>query len=136
MKIHWKNQTAILLLTILATVSDTAAKPEKPQSIQNFHRAEFMLMNLNRGMDSAGTHLLTSEKATRQMIRDLDKSVRQMEQVNREFAKFKGRPDDHFLGTAPEQVRKAMQTAQQLEKELDAAREELKSSIQISLTLD
>lgn len=136
MKIHRKNPAIILLLVILAAPATALAKPEKPQNMPNFHRAEFMLMNLNRGIDSAGTHLLASEKATRQMIKELDKSIRQMEQVNKEFAKFKGRPDDRFLGSAPELVQKALQTAQQLEKELDAAREELKSSIQISLAVD
>lgn len=127
----------LILLSVLAAFSwSTAVQAgQKPVKAANFSREEFMIINLNRGTDSAGFHISNSLKGTRSMVRDLDKGLRQMEQVDKAYAKSKGRPDDRFLQNSSERLKKALETAQKLEIELEEAREELKSSIQQSLIM-
>ena len=98
-----------------------------------FSRTEFMVMNLNRGPKSAGNFIAESLKGTRDTIKVLDRAARQVEQVDREFAKSKGRPDDRYLAPSTERIKEALKSAQKLETDLQAAREELKSGIQHSL---
>lgn len=100
---------------------------------RQFTREDYMVMNLNRGNDSAGTQISEALRSARQTVKDLDRALRQMEQVDKQFAKSKGKPDDRYLTPATETLRKTLKTAQQLEVELEASREELKSSIQQAL---
>lgn len=110
------------------------ASPEKPAPAgRQFSRAEYMVMNLNRGDDSTGAHVSESLKEVRLMVKELDKGLRQLQQVDKEFAKSKGRPDDHFLGPATDRLQQALRSAQQLEQDLTASRDELKEAIQQAL---
>lgn len=106
-----------------------------PPSGKEFSREDFMVMNLNRGNDSTGAHISEALKETRAMVKILDKSLRQLQQVDREFAKSKGRPDDKFLGPATERLQQALKSAQQLSDELEASREELKDNIHHALLM-
>lgn len=126
---------AICVLTSF-NASAQAEKPSKPPVAQRqFTREEFMVLNLNRGADSSGSHLSDSLKLTKQMIKDLDKSLRQLQQADREFAKSKGRPDDHFLTPAATRLEESLKTAQKLAEELEASRAELKDSIHQALIM-
>lgn len=100
---------------------------------RQFTREDYMVMNLNRGTDSAGTQISEALRSARQSVKDLDRALRQMEQVDKQYAKSKGKPDDRYLSAATETLRKTLKTAQQLEVELEASRDELKSSIQEAL---
>lgn len=127
---------AIFCLYLLASgsASFAAKKPEKPPAIgRQFSREEFMVLNLNKGNDSTGSHLNDSIRQVRQMVRDLDKGLRQLQQAEREYAKSKGRPDDRFMAPAAARLEQSLKTAQQLEKELEQSREELKDSINHAL---
>ncbi|MBX9573348.1 MAG: hypothetical protein K2X77_30895 [Candidatus Obscuribacterales bacterium] len=129
---------AVFCLYLLASgpAAYAAKKPEKPPvASRQFSREEFMILNLNRGNDSTGTHISDSLRQVRQMVRDLDKSLRQLQQAEREFAKSKGRPDDHFLAPAAAKLEQSLKTAQQLEQELEQSRTELKDSIHQALIM-
>lgn len=131
-----KLAMSVLLLVCFAALpaASLAAKPVKPSTpTKTFSREEFMLMNLNRGNDSTGAHIGDGLRQVRQLVKDLDKSLRQLQQADREFAKSKGRPDDKYLAPAATRLEQALKTAQQLETELEGSREELKDSIQQAL---
>lgn len=125
-----KYVTAVMiaLTTCVATQTLAIAQPGR-----QFTREDYMVMNLNRGTASAGTQISEALRAARQSVKDLDRALRQMEQVDKQYAKSKGKPDDRYLAAATETLRKTLKTAQQLEVELEASRDELKSSIQEAL---
>lgn len=133
-----KNIPLVLSLAfscLLFNADAQGKRPDTPAPSAKFSREEFMLMNLNRGQDSTGFHISVAAKQTKQMIKDLDKSLRQLEQADREFAKSKGRPDDHFLTAPKERLQQALKTAQQLDLELSTSKDELKDSIQQALIM-
>lgn len=126
--------SAILSLGI-ATLSSEAEPQKMPPSGRQFSREEYMVMNLDRGADSTGAHLAESLKDIHAIVRDLDKSLRQLQQVDKEFARSKGKPDDRFLGNAGDRLQQALTTAQQLEKELTDSRNELRDNIHQALIM-
>ncbi|MBY0357063.1 MAG: hypothetical protein K2W82_03605 [Candidatus Obscuribacterales bacterium] len=118
-------------------VADVQAKRQDAPSggSHKFGREDFLMMNLNRGQDSTGTHIALAQKQTKQMVKDLDRSLRQLEQVDREFAKAKGHPDNHYLTPAKERLEQALRTAQKLETELESSKEELRDAVQHALIM-
>lgn len=125
----------LCLLTALAGHQTAIAKKAEAE-VEKFSRAEYMVMNLNKGPKSAGSFISLALKETRETVKSLDRAVRQVEQVDREYAKSKGRPDDRYLAGSAEQLKSALKAAQKLEEELVSARDELKSGIQQSLVRD
>ena len=114
----------------------TQAFPEKPTLLdRQFTRQEYMVLNLDRGADSTGTHVRESLKEIKVMVKELDKGLRQLRQADIEFAKSKGRPDDRFLSPAAERLQQALKSAQQLELDLTSSRDELKDSIHQALIM-
>lgn len=132
---HSSLALSLVCLFFLAPSFAQARGLSKPRPSAKFSREDFMVMNLNRGQDSTGAHIGQSLKDTKLMVKGLDKSLRQMQQIDRQFAKSKGRPDDHFLTGATNRLETALKTAQQLESDLEAARNELKDSIQQALIM-
>lgn len=106
-----------------------------PPAGRQFTREEFMVLHLNSGNDSTGAHISEALKQVKFIVRDLDKSLRQLQQVDREFAKSKGKPDDRFLMNASDSLQKSLSSAQQLEKDLESSRDELKDSIHHALIM-
>lgn len=106
-----------------------------PPSGREFSREEYMVLNLNRGDDSAGAHVGEAIKQVRVIVKDLDRSLRQLQQVDREFAKSKGKPDDKFLGPAADRLQQALKSAQQLQQDLELSRDELKDNIHEALIM-
>lgn len=123
------------LLVLLAPASDCKRRPEPAERIE-FSRTQFMVMNLNRGKDSTGYYLQESAHQSRLMTMQLEKASRQLEQVDRAYAKSKGRPDDRFLKGAAARIEAARVTAERLAEQLQQAQAELKSSIQEVLLED
>ena len=107
-----------------------------PVAPLSFTREQFMLMNLNRGQDSTGFYLLNCLAKTKVMVRDLDKALRQLEQVERSYAKSRGKPDDRFLDSAAYRIKLAKQTAEQLVVQLKDASDDLRTSVQQTLVLE
>ena len=95
-----------------------------------------MLMNLNRGHGSTGYYLADSLRQTRGMVKALDKALRQLEQVERNYGKSRGRADEHCLGSTADRIGQCKTSAEQLEKQLHDALQDLRSSIQQTLILE
>lgn len=128
---------SILLAFTLVTISASDAKrPPKPPPAPRFDRAQFMLMNLNRGPNSTGGYLAESHKAAFKMKDDLAKALNQLQQVEATYAKSRGRPDDKFLEGPGERIKQAQKTADQLLNELRDAEADLKSTIQQTMITD
>ena len=127
---------AMISLTFGSLGTDALAGNVKPPPAdRQFTREEFMVLNLNRGADSSGSHINDSLKEVKQIARDLDKSLRQVQQVDREFAKSKGKPDDRFLNASADRIEQALKTAQQLIQDLEGCKEELKDNIHNALIM-
>lgn len=127
---------AATLIVGVCSIQKLNAAPEKPvPANKQFSREDYMVLNLNKGDDSTGAHISESLREVRIMVKELDKGLRQLQQVDREFAKSKGRPDDKFLSAASDRLQQALKSAQQLEKDLEASREELKDSIHEALIM-
>ncbi len=131
--IHGLLPVALVLSLLGGLPGALARKAPKPPPEPKFSRAELMVINLNRGPKSCGFFLSETLRQTRQAIKDLDRARRQLEQVDHEYAKFKGRPDDHFFGSSVEGLSQAQESAAKLEKQLDETLDELRSSIKQSL---
>lgn len=95
-----------------------------------------MMMNLTRGPGSTGFYVVQSLRHAKDMVRDLDKALRQLEQVEKAYAKSRGRPDDRQLAGAAERIRQAQTTAGQLETQLREAYQDLKSSVSQTLAVE
>lgn len=119
-----------MTLLVMTASSGFAQEHSRP-----FTREDYMVLNLNRGNDSAGNAISESLRAARQAVKDLDKALRQIEQVDKVFAKSKGKPDDRYLAGATETLKKTLKTAQDLAAELENSREELKDSIHQALIM-
>src|SRR5271154_1761715 len=96
-------------LLILSPFSE-ARKPPKPPPAPKFDRAQFMLMNLNRGPASTGGYLSESHQVTVRMKEDLAKALNQLQQVDMTYAKSRGRPDDRFLEGPAARIKQAQKT--------------------------
>lgn len=120
---------------VLAVIAGMPVVAGAAEPNRGFTREDYMVLNLNRGNDSAGNQISQSLRVVRQSVKDIDRALRQVEQVDKQFAKSKGKPDDRYLNAAIENLRKTLKTAQQLEAELETSREELKESIRQALIM-
>lgn len=113
-----------------------ARKVPQPPAAASFDREQFMMINLTRGPNSTGFYLLKSLRHSKEMVKDLDKALRQLQQVERAYTMSRGRPDDRPLASAAEHVQEAHQSAAQLELKLRDAYQDLKTSVQQTLALE
>jgi hypothetical protein len=137
-KFLWASAALVSLLVMGFMPAHLEAFPGRsPAAVpdRQFTREEYMVLNLDRGPDSTGTHVKESLKEVKEMVKELDKGLRQLQQVDIQFAKSKGRPDDRFLTPAAERLQAALKAAQQLEQDLTATRDELKDSIHQALIM-
>lgn len=126
----------MLVLVALTLCVPASQSRRKPQTKSEFDRTQYMVMNLNRGKDSTGYYLQESHRSSVVVLQQLEKAQRQLEQVDRAYAKSRGRPDDKYLNDATERIRAAKATAEQLTKELSECQEGLKNSIHQVLLLE
>ncbi|HEY9869206.1 MAG TPA: hypothetical protein V6D08_08570 [Candidatus Obscuribacterales bacterium] len=131
----WTAPVAALMLSLLL-IPGQARKPAKPPPAPKFDREQIMMMNLTRGPGSTGFYVVQSLRHTKEMVRNLDKALRQLEQVEKSYAKSRGRPDDRPLASSAERIRQAHATAGQLETQLREAFQDLKSSVSQTLAVE
>lgn len=124
----FKKKVAILigvcLFLPLAGHADSSGKP---------NRAEKMVMNLRYGNGSSGFYLLESERLSKEMAKDLRKALFQLREVDKSYAKSRGKPDSRFLEPAAIKISQCQDKTEQLSKELKDAFWELKESINQAL---
>jgi hypothetical protein len=110
-----------------------AAKHQKPPSIPTFSREEMMMLNLDRGGNSAGSRISASLKAVKSTQHDLERAQHQIEQADAALSKAHNRPDDRTMLDTIERLKLAQKTAQQLADQLEQARDELKADLKQAL---
>lgn len=124
---------ALALIPALVPGSPALALKDQTTLTARFDRAELIVLNLNRGPKSTGAYLTQTIKQTNVMVKELDKALRQVEAADREYAGTRGKKDDRFLNGSTERLRQALKSAQDLQSQLESAREELKTDIQQAL---
>jgi hypothetical protein len=130
---------AFLMLLVSTPPAEAFGKQKPPKPVEparQFDRAQFMLMNLNRGPGSTGGYIEESRKRTYQTVLELQKALRQLQQIEQTYVKSRGRPDDHVLPMTSEHLKQAEKTADQLLNQLRDAEKELKSEIQQAMILE
>lgn len=105
-------------------------------SKDKLNRNQVMLLNLKSAPMSAGYFLINSYHTSKSMSQDLERSLNQIEAVDKAYAKYRHRPDDRFMQRACLKITLARQTAQDLEQQVKDAFAELKSSIEEALITD
>lgn len=118
----------LLALAVLAPAADCWRKDD-PAPKPVFDREQFMVMMLDHGKDSTGYYLQESLRSTRLMYQQLDKASHQLDQVDRAFARSRGRPDSRYLSGPAARIEQAKTAAENLMRQLEEAQGELKDSI-------
>jgi hypothetical protein len=126
---HLLPAAAILALLVGTPIPGNAASSTQ----SHFDREQMMILNCNRGPGSSGWLIVEALKQSRAAIKELDKSRRQLEQVDAAYAKYRGKPDSRYMETSVQKIKAAEETALQLESQLKDAYEDLKGSIQQTL---
>lgn len=117
-------------LAILGCVLST------PISAEEFDRAQNMVVNLNRVAGSTGFYLLKDIREVKEMDHDLGKALFQVQEVDKTYAKLRGRPDEKFLEAVAIKIQKVQQSRALYEEDLKDAYTQLKSSIQDTMMTD
>lgn len=134
-----KFDAAAILVILVAcglSIAPAIARKQKPQVVNAdtlLKREERMVLNLQTGPKSTKFYLLQSLKQTKEMQKNLDRAMRQVEQVDANYAKARHRPDDRTMTSTVQQLKQVLDTTNLLEKQLQDANAELKSDVQGTL---
>jgi len=96
-------------------------------------RAEKMVLNLRVGKGSAGFYILESARLSRDVETDIRKALFQLREVDKSYAKSRGRPDDRFLERATIKMQTCQDKAKALTVELEDASQVLRETIRDTL---
>ena len=110
--------------------------PVAGQANTNFDRHEKMLINLRAGTGSAGFYLFEAARLSKEMEKDLRKALFQIREVDKSYAKSRGKPDDRYLEPATLKVARCQEKADLLQKEIKDAFLDLKEGIRETLTTE
>lgn len=127
---------AAILIALAAPGAIDSKQSNLPLQQPDFDREQKMLLNLKQGVGSSGYYLLHSLRGTQLMVRDLEKATKQVEEVDKTYAKSRKKPDNRYLQAATLKIANCRQQAETLEAELHEAFAELKKSINQALVLE
>ncbi len=101
-----------------------------------FDREQTMLMNLKGQPNSSGFFLVQSSEKSKMIVRDLTKALHQLEEVDKAYAKSRGKPDSRYLEGTKLKLINATRSAEKLHEELWDTYLDLKKSISETLVID
>lgn len=127
---------AIAISVVLPVAIDSKQSNELPLQQPDFDREQKMLLNLKQGVGSSGYYLLHSLRETQAMVRELEKATKQVEEVDKTYAKSRRKPDNRYLQAATLKIANCKQQAETLEASIHDAFAELKKSINQALVLE
>lgn len=123
----FKRNLAIALgICLIAPLAGHAGGPSTD-------RAEKMVLNLRVGKGSAGFYILESARLSRGVEADIRKALFQLREVDKSYAKSRGRPDDRFLERASVKLQQCQDKAKSLTEELEDSNMILKETIRDTL---
>jgi hypothetical protein len=96
-------------------------------------RAEKMVLNLRVGKGSTGFYVLEAARLSREVETDIRKALFQLREVDKAYAKSRGRPDDKFLERASVKLQQCQDKAKALTEELEDSSQVLKDTIKDTL---
>ncbi len=126
----------VLAAVSLGNPSAISLKDDLPTSGDGFDRAETLVVNLNKRAGSSGYYLLEGLRFVETMDHDLLKALRQVQEVDKTYAKLRGKPDNKYLEVTALKIEKAIASNTQLRADLRDAYSELKDQIKDTLIMD
>ncbi len=113
---------ALCLLSPIAVSSNT---------VQDRH--ETMVMNLKLGNGSAGFYLIEALRLSRDVEKDLRKAIAQIREVDRSYAKSRGKPDSRYLEPSTLKIARCQERTIELNNDIKEAFDVLKEDIKDTL---
>jgi len=114
----------------------STADGAKADAQGNFDREQTMLMNLKGKPNSTGFFIVMSSEKSKVIVSDLTKALRQLEEVDKAYAKSRGTPDSRYLDGTKLKLINVTKSAERLHEELWDTYQDLKKNIQNTLVLD
>lgn len=131
------HKSSIYLPIALVLAVSSAALADKPgEPLAQLDRAQSLVMNLNRVPQSTGFYLLQDLREIKGMDHDLTKALNQAREVDKTYARLRGKPDERHLEAVCIKIEKALNARALLEEDLKDAYTTLKSSIQETMVSD
>ncbi|HEY9758470.1 MAG TPA: hypothetical protein V6C97_25115 [Oculatellaceae cyanobacterium] len=125
------------LLVACATVFFTRPTAlSETDTTQGFDRAQTLVINLNKKVGSSGFYLLEGLRYCETMDHDILKALRQVQEVERTYAKLRGKPDNRYFELTEVKIDKAMSSNAALRDDLRDAYSQLKAQIKDTLVMD
>lgn len=126
----------LLTAGLLLVSHEVGGRPEgKPPSPGQFDREQLMLINLNHGRGSTVFYLLEAMRKVKDLNYDVERALKQAEEVDKTFARSRGRPDDKFLELATARMANARKRGAEMEEEIHQAHKQLKEEIKQALLI-
>lgn len=126
---------SFLLGTSLGSTNSTARAQDTFLG-QKFTREETLLLNLSHGKGSAGFYLLEAERLQKDITRNLERAMSQIEQVDRAYAGSKGHPDTKYLGSTQLKLVNARQRSEELSESISTTFRDMKRTVKDTLLRD
>ncbi len=101
-----------------------------------FDRAQTLVINLNKKVGSSGYYLLEGLRFVDTMDHDLLKSLRQVQEVEKTYAKLRGKPDNRYFELTEVKIEKAISSNIALRDDIRDAYSQLKAQIKDVLVMD
>jgi len=116
-----------LLAGFIAPNTPVTGAPEQ------MNRAEKMLMNLRMGQGSATFYLLEAVRESKDVEKSLRKALFQIKEVDKAYAKSKGRPDDKYLEAVSVKLKSCQEKSADCSRLIEDSVSDLKEQINDAL---
>ena len=126
----------LLAAALIVAVPMSTTDGAKADAQGKFDREQTMLMNLKSQPNSTGFFIVQSNGRCKEIVRDLTRALRQLEEVDKAYAKSRGKPDSRYLEGTKLKLINASKSAERLHDELWDTFQDLKKSISETLVID
>lgn len=130
-KLSLKSKILIGLLPLLAGfIAPSAPVKGAPENVS---RAEKMLMNLRVGQGSATFYLLEAVRQSKDVEKNLRKALFQIKEVDKSYAKSKGKPDSKYLEAVTVKLNSCQEKSAEVSRTIEDSVGDLKEEINDAL---
>lgn len=116
-----------LLAGFFAPLHPAQGEPDK------MNRAEKMLMNLRVGQGSATFYLLEAVRQSKEVEKNLRKALFQIKEVDKAYAKSKGKPDSKYLEAVTVKLNSCQEKSADVSRTIEDSVGDLKEQINDAL---